>query len=120
MQRPSKEQELEIIQMYNSGAKIRKIYEAFPFNYSIIKKLIYSSKEINKRYTMPGLGRPRKEPNMETIPFPVPEPKLNRILVLTNFGYKSREIAEDLKISDAKVKQLVHYLKVTKKICKRV
>lgn len=50
----------------------------------------------------------------------MPKPQINRIIVLTNFGYTGREIAEDLNIPYCRVSRLITEAKIRNLIQKKV
>lgn len=48
------------------------------------------------------------------------QPLVPRVTVLTNFGYTSSEISEDLSVPIASIRKLIQFLKTTNQITKRV
>jgi DNA-directed RNA polymerase specialized sigma24 family protein len=50
----------------------------------------------------------------------LPKPIVDRIIVLTNFGYSAKEIAEDQRIPTGKVHQVVEFAKARNQIQKKI
>lgn len=121
------EQIIRIRELYLSRIKLDQIAEMTGETPWRVRKVIYDPNNRVQRPENPN-ARPRKKkikptpvakPNQDPNPVQLSSTQI-RILVLTNFGYSAREIAEDLQIKPNKVREQVRLLYRANKIQKRV
>jgi hypothetical protein len=87
-----------ITKMYREGASRRKIALATGLSPSQVQYRIYTMLELNVKYPRNDSPEQFKKIDSEVI---------NRIITLTSWGYREREIAEDQGITRNVVRQVI-------------
>lgn len=107
---------LTIREMYSAGAKLKDLEQATGLNRNQVYHIIYKKLSLNE-------GQPRKvvKVNSNTrIQRQVTPDIINRVVILTNWGYQCKEIAEDQQIQPAEVRRIVQEAENLGRIQKKV
>ena len=102
----------KIKKMYLDGMSKNKIAKALDLTLPKVNYILYIKLRLQDTNR-----RKYSRPHIET---KVPKPIINRIIVLTNFGYSAKEIAEDQRIPATRVHQVINYAKEKNFIQKKV
>lgn len=106
------EQIKEIERLYAKGTIFNEIYKKIGLSPSIIKKIVYASKNLTRRNKSEGkMGRPTK-----WIISPVSKEIESRIAHLYSWGYSPKEIADDIKVTPTKVVRTIEFLNEFNKV----
>lgn len=117
----SEEQVIKIMDLYMARTKLHQIAEITGETPWRVRKVIYNPNNRMRRPENPNARRRNKKEKTTQVSNPTPLSNVQiRILVLTNFGYDPKEIAEDLKIHPKEVRKEIRYLYSANKIHKIV